>query len=95
MDRQLTYYSNSHEYFFELTRPAVAPVPNPVSTPEPAPSTETGSLVETPHLPTATTAEQRFNKFNQNLWNNNGDGYIQVGAKDGPGMNLIFVYNSR
>ena len=34
------------------------------------------------------------NKFNQNLWNNNGDGYLQVGAKDGPGMNIVFVYNS-
>ena len=25
------------------------------------------------------------NKFNQNLWNNNGDGYLQVTAKNGSG----------
>lgn len=34
------------------------------------------------------------NKGNQNLWNNNGNGYLQVGATDGPGMNLVMHYDS-
>jgi hypothetical protein len=34
------------------------------------------------------------NKGNQNLWNNVGDGYLQIGATDGPGMNLVQLYDS-
>ncbi len=56
MDRQLTYYSNSHEYFFEFDTSTVAPVLSPVSIPEPAPSTVTGSHEETLRPPTVITA---------------------------------------
>jgi FlaG/FlaF family flagellin (archaellin) len=97
-DRQLTYYSHSDEYFFEFDTSSCGTGGSScfyTST-----STFYGNwLARGSTNPSRGTygvysSSGVTNKFNQNLWNNNGDGYLQVGAKDGPGMNIIFVYNS-
>ncbi|MGB1484748.1 MAG: hypothetical protein ACPG9E_02005, partial [Poseidonia sp.] len=96
LDRQLTYYSNSHEYFFEFDTSGCGT--GSQSCFYTGTSTFYGNWLARGNTAPAYGyygMNSGSNKFNQNLWNNNGDGYIQVGAKDGPGMNLIFVYNSQ
>ena len=96
MDRQLTYYSNSHEYFFEFDTSGCGT--GSQSCFYTGTSTFYGNWLARGNTAPAYGyygMNSGTNKFNQNLWDNNGDGYIQVGAKDGPGMNLIFVYNSQ
>ncbi len=95
-DRQLTYYSHSDEYFFEFDTSGCGTGGSScfyTST-----STFYGNwLARGNNLYPATGSygmNSGTNKFNQNLWSNNGNGYLQIGAQHGPGMNLIFVYNS-
>lgn len=94
-DRQLTYYSNSDEYYFEFDTSGCGTGSSQcfyTST-----STFYGNWLARGSVNPATGSygmNSGTNKFNQNLWNNNGNGYLQIGAQDGPGMNLIFVYDS-
>ena len=94
-DRQLTYYSHSDEYFFEFDTSSCGTGGSScfyTST-----STFYGNWLARGNVNPATGSygmNSGTNKFNQNLWNNNGDGYLQIGARDGPGMNIVFVYNS-
>jgi FlaG/FlaF family flagellin (archaellin) len=94
-DRQMTYYSHSDEYFFEFDTSGCGTGSSScfyTST-----STFYGNWIARGNVNPATGyygMNSGSNKFNQNLWNNNGDGYLQVAAKDGPGMNIIMVYNT-
>lgn len=94
-DRQMTYYSHSDEYFFEFDTSSCGTGSSScfyTST-----STFYGNWLARGNTAPAYGyygMNSGTNKFNQNLWDNNGDGYLQIAAKDGPGMNLIFVYNS-
>ena len=94
-DRQMTYYSDSDEYFFEFDTSNCGTGSSScfyTST-----STFYGNWIARGNTAPAYGyygMNSGTNKFNQNLWNNNGDGFLQIGARDGPGMNLIFVYNS-
>ncbi|MFZ8906721.1 MAG: Ig-like domain-containing protein, partial [Poseidonia sp.] len=96
MDRQLTYYSHSDEYFFEFDTSNCGT--GSQSCFYTGTSTFYGNWLARGNTAPAYGyygMNSGSNKFNQNLWNNNGNGYLQVGAKDGPGMNIIFVYNSQ
>ena len=96
-DRQLTYYSDSDEYFFEFDTSSCGTGSQQCF----YTSTSTfygnwlarGSTNPSKGTYGVYSSSGVTNKFNQNLWTN-GQGYIQVGAKDGPGMNLVFVYDS-
>ena len=94
-DRQLTYFAANDEYYFEFDTSACG--------------TGSSSCFYTGTSTTYGNWLARWsdkpaygywgmnsytNKGNQNLWNNNGNGYLQVAAKDGPGMNLIMHYDS-
>ena len=94
-DRQMTYYSHSDEYFFEFDTSSCGTGSS--SCFYTGTSTFYGNWLARGNTAPAYGyygMNSGTNKFNQNLWNNNGDGYLQIAAKDGPGMNLIFVYNS-
>ena len=94
MDIQMTYYSHSDEYFFEYDTSGC--------------NTGTGACFYTGTSPFYGNWTARgnvapasgyygmntgTNKFNQQL-RDTDSGYLQIAADDGPGMNLIFVYNS-
>jgi hypothetical protein len=97
-DRQLTYYSNNDEYFFEFDTSGCGTGSQQCF----YTSTSTfygnwiarGSTNPSKGSYGVYSSSGVVNKFDQNLWNNNGNGYLQIGAQDGPGMNLIFVYDS-
>jgi hypothetical protein len=96
MDRQLTYYSHSDEYFFEFDTSNCGT--GSQSCFYTGTSTFYGNWLARGNTAPAYGyygMNSGSNKFNQNLWNNNGDGYLQIAAKDGPGMNIIFVYNAQ
>ena len=96
MDRQLTYYSHSDEYFFEFDTSNCGT--GSQSCFYTGTSTFYGNWLARGNTAPAYGyygMNSGTNKFNQNLWNNNGDGFLQIAAKDGPGMNIIFVYNSQ
>lgn len=95
LDRQMTYYSDSDEYFFEFDTSSCGTGSS--SCFYTGTSTFYANWIARGSTAPATGyygMNSGTNKFNQNLWDNNGDGYLQVSAKDGPGMNVIFVYNS-
>ena len=94
-DRQMTYYSHSDEYFFEFDTSSCGTGSS--SCFYTGTSTFYGNWLARGNTAPAYGyygMNSGTNKFNQNLWNNNGDGYLQIAAKDGPGMNIIYVYNS-
>ena len=96
MDRQMTYYSHSDEYFFEFDTSNCGT--GSQSCFYTGTSTFYGNWLARGNTAPAYGyygMNSGSNKFNQNLWNNNGDGFLQIAAKDGPGMNIIFVYNSQ
>ena len=95
MDRQMTYYSHSDEYFFEFDTSGCGTGSS--SCFYTGTSTFYGNWIARGNVNPAYGyygMNSGSNKFNQNLWNNNGDGYLQIGARNGPGMNIIFVYDS-
>ena len=95
LDRQMTYYSHSDEYFFEFDTSGCGTGSS--SCFYTGTSTFYANWMARGNVAPAYGyygMNSGTNKFNQNLWNNNGDGFLQVTARDGPGMNLIFVYNS-
>ena len=94
-DRQMTYYSHSDEYFFEFDTSSCGTGSS--SCFYTGTSTFYGNWLARGNTAPAYGyygMNSGSNKFNQNLWNNNGDGYLWISAKNGPNMNLIFVYNS-
>ena len=94
-DRQMTYYSHSDEYFFEFDTSSCGTGSS--SCFYTGTSTFYGNWLARGNTAPAYGyygMNSGSNKFNQNLWNNNGDGYLWISAKNGPSMNLIFVYNS-
>ena len=108
LDRQMTYYSESDEYFFEFDTSACGTgtnacffVGNNPSPPSWAGPERYGNWIArgsvNPGYQYSSWSypwQQGTNSFNQDLWSNEGDGYLTIGAQDGPGMNLVFLYNS-
>jgi FlaG/FlaF family flagellin (archaellin) len=95
-DRQMTYYSDSDEYFFEFDTSNCGTGSQMCF--YTGTSTFSGNWIARGNTAPAYGSygmNSGTNKFNQNLWNNNGNGYLQITAKNGPGMNIIFVYNAQ
>ena len=107
LDRQMTYYSESDEYFFEFDTSACGTGTNACffvgNNPSP-PSYRTRTLRKLdrtwkrePRLPVLLVVLPMATR-NQLLQPRplvqRQDGYLTIGAQDGPGMNLVFLYNS-
>ena len=94
MDQQLTYYAHSNEYFFEWDTANCGTGSSACF--YTGTSTFYGNWIARGNVNPASGyygMNTGTNKFNQNL-RSTGDGYLQISADDGPGMNVIFVYNS-
>ena len=78
-DRQMTYYSHSDEYFFEFDTSNCGTGSQMCF--YTGTSTFSGNWIARGNTAPAYGSygmNSGTNKFNQNLWNNNGDGYLQV-----------------
>ena len=94
-DRQLTYYADNDEYHFEFDTSSCGT--GSQSCFYTGTSTTYGNwLARWSDKPAYGYwgMNSYTNKGNQNLWNNNGNGYLQVAAQHGPGMNLVMLYDS-
>ena len=94
LDRQMTYYSANDEYFFEFDTSGCGTGSSScwyTST-----STFYGNWIARWSNAPGTGSygmNSGTNSGNQMLWTQT-DGYLQIAAKDGPGMNLAFLYDS-
>ena len=94
MDQQLTYYAHSNEYFFEWDTANCGTGSSACF--YTGTSTFYGNWIARGNVNPASGyygMNTGTNKFNQDL-RSTADGYLQISADDGPGMNVIFVYNS-
>jgi hypothetical protein len=97
-DRQMTYYTLSDEYFFEFDTSSCGTGSNSCFYGSGEYTFYHNWLIRGSTAPASSSYGIYGGgspKFNQNLHNPSADdAYLQIGAQDGPGMNLIFLYDS-
>ncbi len=92
-DRQMTYYEDSKEYVFEYDTSACGTGSNSCF------YTSTSTFYANWRLMWTTTPSSGYNGYGgttsgSTQLTTGNDGYLTISADDGPGMNLIFLYDS-
>ena len=92
-DRQMTYYEDSNEYVFEFDTSACGTGSNSCF------YTSSSTYYANWRMMWTTTPSSGYNGFGGTTSGSNelaswNDGYLTISADDGPGMNLIFLYDS-
>ena len=96
-DRQMTYYENSEEYVFEFDTSACGTGTSSCFYTTRATTSYTNWLVQWTTTPTYSTRGLGFYNSQPDVKQQISDfydGYLSISADDGPGMNLIFLYDS-
>ena len=92
-DRQMTYYEDSMEYVFEYDTSACGTGSNSCF------YTRTSTFYNNWRVMWTTTPSSGYNGYGgttsgSTMLDSGNDGYLTIAADDGPGMNLIFLYDS-